>query len=436
MTRSQRVTALVLLAALNAFGFIDRVVVALVAEKVKAEFLISDLEIGLLGGTLFAVVNTLASVPIARLAERFNRARITAGFLLMGSAFTALAGVAGSFVHLMVARLGMAMGSAATEAPPHSMISDIYPPEKRASAISIYMLGIPVAALFGSFLGGTIAEAMGWRSTFLFFGFVGALISLLCFVFLKEPARSSVHADTHQRMSAWQVLGILLRSRKLTLMTAGVTLVSLGSFGVNTFLPAHFSRSFGLDAGKAGLTFGLVSGLASLAGTLIGGFGAERLAKRDPRWLLGFPALGLVLGAPVFLLGASSQTLGLAVPLLLLGSMTIYTSMGPAIATLHGSLDSFSRATGSAIFLLIMHMIGQGLGPPLVGMVSDAASAMAYGGGDFAANCKGAAGQVAGSSCAVAAASGLRNAISAFALFFIIAGSLLFFASRAPAPRG
>src|SRR5690606_24162666 len=123
--------------------------------------------------------------------ERFKRTYVTAGFLLLASAFTALAGTTVSFFQLVLCRLGMAAGNAATEAPPHSMISDMYPPEKRASAISVFMLGVPVAALLGSFLGGAIAEAFGWRNTFLFFGVTGGLIALLCLVFLKEPPRQS-----------------------------------------------------------------------------------------------------------------------------------------------------------------------------------------------------------------------------------------------------
>lgn len=433
MTRNQRAIALILLASMNAFGFIDRVVVALVAEKIKAEFLVSDFEIGLLGGTAFAVVNTLASVPIARMAERYRRSTITAAFLMIGSAFTALMGLTVNFAQLLAARLGMAVGSAATEAPPHSMISDMYPPEKRASAISLFMLGVPVAALLGSFLGGAIAENYDWRSTFLFFGVAGGVISLLCFLFLKEPPRASVADSGVRKMSAWEVLGILLGSSTLRFLIAGVCCISLGSFGVNTFLPAFFSREHGLDAAQAGLVFGIISGVASLVGTLMGGYVSEWMARRDARWLLGFPALGSVIGAPLFVVGLMSGNLALAIPVMLVGSFFFYTAMGPAVATLHSSLDSFSRATGSALFLLIVHMIGQGFGPPLVGVVSDTASAMLYTGGAFAADCAGAAAQVPGSACAAASASGLRSAIAIFAMFFALGGAFLFLATRAGA---
>ncbi|MBO9575705.1 MAG: MFS transporter [Sphingobium sp.] len=428
MTRNQRAVALLLLASLNAFGFMDRVVIGLIAQQVKAEFSLSDLEIGLLGGTVFAMVNTFAAVPVAMFAERFKRAHVAAVFLLVGSLFTALAGFTASFFQLMVCRLGMACGSAATEAPPHSMISDMYPPEKRASAISLFMLGVPVAALLGSFAGGAIAQSFGWRDTFLVFGLGGCAIALLCFAFLKEPERKA--RDT-ARAGTWAVARIMLGNPALIFITVGASFVSLGSFGVNTFLAPFFSREFGLGPRDAGLLFGLVSGVASFVGTLIGGYGAEWAARRDRRWLLAFPGLALVIGVPVFLIGLNSGSLLLGVPLMVIGCFSFYMAMGPCIATLHGSLDSFSRATGSALFLMVMHLIGQGLGPPLIGQFSDMYAAMLYSGGSFVADCAGAAGQVPGSACAQALATGLRYAICTSTAFFAFAALFLYLAARA-----
>jgi len=429
VTRNQRAVALLLLASLNAFGFIDRVVIGLVAEQVKAEFLLSDLEIGLLGGTVFALVNTFAAIPVAVLAERFKRSHVAAGFLMIGSLFTAVAGMTSSFVQLMICRLGMACGSAATEAPPHSMISEMYPQEKRASAISLFMLGVPIAAIFGSFAGGAIAQSFGWRQTFVVFGLCGALISLLCFAFLKEPPRKA--RDDTRRAGTWAVARIMLASPALIFITVGASFVSLGSFGVNTFLPAFFARDFGLGAGQAGLLFGIVSGIASLVGTLAGGYGAEWAARRDPRWLLAFPALAFVIGVPLFLIGLNSGSLMIGVPLMVVGCFSFYMAMGPCIATLHASLDSYSRATGSALFLMVMHLIGQGLGPPLVGQISDMISAMLYTGGNFALDCAGAAGQVPGSACASALATGLRYSICTSTIFHGFAALFLYLGARA-----
>jgi predicted MFS family arabinose efflux permease len=429
VTRNQRAVALLLLASLNAFGFIDRVVIGLIAEQVKAEFSLSDLQIGLLGGTVFAMVNTFAAIPVAVLAERFRRSHVAAAFLMIGSLFTAFAGFTVSFAQLMICRLGMACGSAATEAPPHSMISDMYPPEKRASAISLFMLGVPVAALLGSFAGGAIAQSFGWRNTFLAFGIGGGVIALLCIAFLKEPARTA--KESAPRLGTWAVARIMLARPALVYITIGASFVSLGSFGVNTFLAPFFSREFGLGARDAGLLFGIVSGVASFVGTLVGGYGAEWAAKRDPRWLLAFPALAMVVGVPIFLVGLNSGSLALGVPLMVFGCFSFYMAMGPCIATLHGSLDSFSRATGSALFLMVMHLIGQGFGPPLIGQFSDMFSAMLYTGANFTADCAGAAGQVPGSACAQALATGLRYSISSSTIFHAFAALFLYLGARA-----
>jgi len=434
VTRRQIAVALLLLASLNAFGFIDRVVVALVTQQLKAEFQLTDLHIGLLGGTAFAVINAVAAIPVAWLAERFKRAHVTAAFLLAGSIFTALAGMTTSVVQLLACRLGMATGSAATEAPPHSMISDMVPPEKRASAISIFMLGVPVAAILGSFAGGAIAQSFGWRQTFLVFGLLGGIISLLCFIFLKEPERKSV-ASEGARAGTLYVIGVMLGSPAIIFITLGACFISFASFGVNTFLPALLTRVYGLDTANAGLVFGLISGIASLVGTLAGGYVSEYLAQRDKRWLLGFPALGSFVGAPLFILGVSNSSLAIAGPLMLIGCFSFYTAMGPCIATLHGSLDSYTRATGSALFLMVMHLVGQGLGPPLAGFFSDLFSTSLYTIGQFSMDCVGAAGQVPGSPCAQASASGLRYAIMTFALFHLLAGTLLYLGARAANPK-
>jgi len=435
VTRRQIAVALLLLASLNAFGFIDRVVVSLVAQQLKAEFQLTDLDIGLLVGLGFAIVNAVAAIPIAWLAERYKRSHVTAAFLLAGSVFTALVGLSTNVLQLLACRLGMATGSAATEAPPHSMISDMVPPEKRASAISLFMLGVPVAAILGSFAGGAIAQSYGWRATFFVFGLLGALVSLLCFAFLKEPERKSSASAGVSRPGTLHVIGVMLRSRTIVLITLGACFISFASFGVNTFLPSILQRVYGLDTAKAGLTFGLISGIASMVGTLAGGYVSEYLAKRDPRWLLGFPALGSFIGAPLFILGLTSNSLALAGPLMLVGCFAFYTAMGPCIATLHGSLDSYTRATGSALFLLVMHLFGQGLGPPLAGFFSDLFSTSLYAAGHFATDCAGAAAQVPGSVCAAASATGLRYAVITFAAFHFVAGTMLFFAARSANPN-
>ncbi|NKI98412.1 MFS transporter [Novosphingobium sp. SG707] len=430
MTPAARRTTLFLLTAIYGFGFIDRIVIALVAEQIKADFRISDFQIGLLGGTAFAVINVAASLPLARLAERYSRKWVAACSLLVGSLFTMACGVSASFLHMVLARIGMAGGSAGTEAPPHSMISDMYPPEKRASAISLFMLGVPVAAFAGSAIGGAVAASHGWRATFYVTGAMGALVALAALLMMREPRRADHDADGEGHRPAGAVLRVLLTDRCLRHILLGVSIISLGAFGINTFMPSYFARNFALDMGQTGMAFGVLSGAASALGTLLGGYGSEWAARRDPRYLVALPGMGAMIGAPIFIIGLFQSSLPVAFGLMLLGSTFFYLAMGPAIAALHGLLDSRSRATGSAIFLTIMYLAGQGFGPPVAGFISDRFAAWTFGSADFAQACSGVVtGPLAGA-CAHAGAMGVRFAIACFGGCYIWAGCHLVFAAR------
>jgi len=430
LSPTARRTALFLLATIYAFGFIDRVLIALVAEQLKADFGVSDFEIGLLGGTAFAVINALASIPIAAMAGRYSRKWITTWALAVASAFTALCALSTGFWHLLLLRLGMAGGSAGTEAPAHAMISDMYEAGKRSGALSVLMLGIPIASIVGSTLGGSIAQVYGWRATFVTVGLLGLAVALVAMLVVREPSSSREEVEPQLPANPISVLLVLLRDPTLRHLLIGVCIIGLATFGVNTFLPAFFSRNFGLDAGEAGLAFGLLTGIGSFVGTILGGYGAQWLAQRDPRWLVAFPGVGAIIGAPVYFLGLVQDDLVLAFPIMLLGACFTFMIMGPAIAAIHNVLGTRRRAMGSAIFLLMLNFVGQGFGPPLAGFISDIASASLFAGADFAAQCVGAAAQVENSPCALASARGLQISIISFVGLYIWSGLHLVWGGR------
>ena len=429
MSASTRRTALGLLATIYSFSFIDRVVIALTAEQLKADFSISDLEIGLLSGTAFAIANSVAALPIARFAETYSRKWITTGALMIASVFAALCVLTTSFVQMLVLRMGIAASTAGVESPSHSMVSDMYEPAKRASAMSILMLGIPIASVIGSTLGGAIAESYGWRATFLAVGVLGVAVAAVSMIFVREPARVDVSVK-EDRVGIGGVLMILMCDRCMRHLLIGVCIMGLGTYGSSTFLPAFFSRSFGLGPGNAGLAVGLLNGIGSFVGTILGGFGAEYLARRDQRWLVAFPGVGAIIGAPIYVIGLFQSNIYIAFPIMLVGSFFLFMVMGPAITAVHSVLGSRSRATGSALFLLMLNLVGQGLGPPLAGYVSDIVSAATFGSASFATECAGAAGQIAGSQCASAGAAGVRYAIAIFVLLYLWSGAHLLWGAR------
>ena len=429
MSIATRKTALGLLATIYSFSFIDRVVIALTAQQLKIDFAISDLEIGLLGGTAFAVANSLAALPIARFAEKHSRKWITIGGLVIASVFSALCAVSGSFFQILVLRMGIAGATAGVESPSQSMVSDMYEPARRASAMSILMLGIPIASIVGSTLGGTIAQLFGWRATFLTVSALGFAVAAVSMAFVREPARADGPAAEHAD-SIWSIFKTLMRDKCMRHLLIGVCIMGLGTYGTSAFLPAFFSRSFGLGAGQAGLAFGLLTGVGSFVGTILGGFGAEHLSKRDPRWLVAVPGVGAIIGAPIYVIGLFQTNIFVGFPLMLIASFFLFMVMGPAITAVHSVLGSRSRATGSALFLLTLNLVGQGLGPPLAGLVSDLVSAASFGSADFATHCAGAAGQVAGSACASAGATGLRYSIAIFSVLYIWSGGHLIWGAR------
>jgi MFS family permease len=271
---------MVLLASINAFGFIDRVIIALVAEKIKAEFFLSDLQIGLLGGTAFAVVNAFASVPIARMAERFSRATVTAGFLLLASLFTALAGVTTSFLQLLACRVGMAASCAATEAPPHSMISDMYP--RKAHRPSRSSCSACRSRRCWARSWGAIAEYFGWRNVRILWR-AGTAIALAALLLPRiGSARHRVRRQSPGRgrcSVSCAPAGSALRDDRCFLYQPRH--LRGEQLHASVLLPG-FADAAGGSALRSGLRYRLTPG------TLVGGYGSERLAKLDRRWLWAF----------------------------------------------------------------------------------------------------------------------------------------------------
>src|SRR3569833_141488 len=261
MNTLARKTTLVLLTTIYSFSFIDRVVIALTAEQLKANFRINDFDIGLLAGTAFAVANSLASLPIARLAERYSRKWITTTALLFASMFAAFSSLTGSFSQMLALRMGMAASTAGLESPSHSMVSDMYSRGKRASALSMLMLGIPIASIVGSTMGGALAQLYGWRATFLGVGAAGATVALLSVALVREPERDRATEDAG--MGFGGVLMVLMRNPRTRHLLIGVCIMGLGTYGTSAFLPSFFARNFGLGAGQAGLVFGLLNRTAA-----------------------------------------------------------------------------------------------------------------------------------------------------------------------------
>jgi len=356
------------------FNFIDRQILNILLQSIKEDMGVSDSAMGFLTGPAFALFYTFAGIPIARWSDRGTRRSIVALGLVVWSALTAASGLARSFAQLAVARVGVGIGEATASPAAHSMISDLYPPERRATALSIYTIGAYVGMLLGLSAGGWIDEYFGWRSAFFVVGLPGLLVAVVVRFTVAEPPRGGVEgisaADTQP--GTLEVFRYLWGLRSFRHIATAGALYAFSGYGFMTWAPTFFRRVYGLGPAEAGLWIGLVFGIGGGFGTLLGGLLADRGARRDVRWQQWVPAIGGAIMTPflALFLFAENWVLGLAfyAPAYVAGQFYV----GPTFAMTQGLARLRMRALASAVILFFMNLIGLGLGPQVVGILNDA----------------------------------------------------------------
>ncbi|RAK56395.1 MFS transporter [Phenylobacterium soli] len=384
--RGYRRYALVLLMLIYVFNMVDRQVVNILAESIKRDLALHDWQIGMMSGLSFAVLYTVLGIPIARYAERGDRPLIIAAAVALWSGFTALCGLAQSFVQLALIRVGVGIGESGCTPPALSLIADTAPKESRASAIAIYMLGAPIGSLLGVAFGGLVADAYGWRAAFMIVGLPGLLLAAAAAATLREPRRGAPKASlaaAETAPSLRDTLRELAGKRAYWRMVAGVTLQAFISYGALAFTASFFLRNYSAELAEAsarfglksvgllGLGLGLASGGTAIVGTLLGGRLADRFVARDPRAYAVIPAVGAIAALPFSLAVLNAPSMTIAFALLLAPGLLSAMWLGPSYASVQGLVRPESRATATAILLFIANLIGLGLGPLAVGLVSD-----------------------------------------------------------------
>lgn len=363
-----RAYALGLLVVVYVLNFIDRQILTILAKPIADELQFSDSQLGLLTGPAFALFYTFAGIPIARWADVGVRRSIIALALLIWSGMTALTSLAGSLTQLALARVGVGVGEAGCSPPAHSLISDLFPIERRATALAIYSLGIPIGGALGSLLGGWLGQLYGWRVAFLAVGLPGVLLAAVVRFTLREPPRAVVHG----RESVREVFSFMLRRRAFVHMSIGAALHAFYGYGAGAFVPVFLMRVHGLALGELGTWLAAIGLTTGVLGTYLGGAVSDRLASLEVRWYMRVPAIASILAVPfslLFYLWPDGRTaLLLSIPGSLLGP--IY--LGPTFAMTQTLVRPQMRALASAILLFIINLIGLGLGPFFVGVLSDA----------------------------------------------------------------
>ncbi|MET0294335.1 MAG: MFS transporter [Phenylobacterium sp.] len=418
-----RAWVLFALVAVYTFNFIDRVLISIVQEPIRAEFNLSDMQLGLLGGPTFAILYTLLGIPIARLAERRNRMTILSVCVALWSGATALCGLTANYSQLLLTRIGVSIGEAGCTPPAQSVIGDYFPEERRATAASIYSLGVPLGSMLAAVGGGFIAQTMGWRETFLALGLPGLLLAILVKLTVREPPRT---ADAEETPTFREGFSALLGKPTFWFAALGGAVASFVGYGVGQFTNSFFMRSHQLDILQASQITGLLMGFFGGMGAFAAGWLSDQMRERHPGAIAWLPAVGFVLSAPLSIAGYMTSSLPMAVALLALGLSTQYFYLGSMYAIAQGVVHPRMRATAVAILLFIVNLIGYGAGPPVIGAISDllAGGRLADAGLSLAA-CR-AAGATAAPACAEGVAHGLRWAIIiGFSGFFLAAALYL-----------
>ena len=358
------------------FSYMDRQILAILLERIKADLLLTDTQLGLLSGLVFAIFYATLGIPVARLADRRSRRDIIAVSLAIWSAMTALCGLAGNFTQLMLARIGVGIGEAGSSPPSHSIIADLYPPEKRAGAMGIYSLGVVLGAGFGTLIGGVVAHLYGWRAAMFAVGLPGVALAAAVRLLVVEPRRGL--SDAVQRPAGEPMPSVaegfssIARNRPAVHLVTAVTLTSLIGYALTGWGPSYMQRSLGLSMLDVSTYVALPGALIGSVSAILGGRIADRMARRRGLYAQAYVVAWLkLLAFPLALSFFLVDDPRVAVAAYF-GSLLFANSyLGPTFALIQHLAPLKLRAMWAAVTLLVINLVGLGLGPFLVGRLSD-----------------------------------------------------------------
>lgn len=372
---------LALLTLAYSFNAMDRGIISIIGQAMKVDLRLSDTQLGLLSGTAFAALYALGGIPIARLAERFNRVNIITVALIVWSSLTTVCGLAANFLQLLWSRAGVGIAESGCTPPAHSLICDYFEPERRTSALSVYSAGISAGYVVAALAGGYVAQNHGWRWACAIVGLPGLVLAAVLKLVVREPARAATSAARTggfggevREMVA--VARTLIRNTRALHMILGVVVGAFANYGFYGFAPLYFNRAFGLDYSATGVIAALTGGIAVGVGIVAGGYLSDRLGRKSSKAYALVPAFGTLLATPCYLLAAISSSWLPASTFLAIAGFLQYTSLGPTFGVVQNSVDSHRRATAAALLYIFLNVVALGGGPLFTGWVIDQAGAL------------------------------------------------------------
>jgi predicted MFS family arabinose efflux permease len=422
---------------MTAFAYMDRVLMSTLGQAIKTDLGLSDTQLGMLGGLSIALFYAVFAFPSARLAERYRRTMLVAIAVTIWSVMTTLCGVAANFYQLFAARLGVGIGESGALAT-QSLIADVFPANRRASALGVLNLGVTFGLLFGAIISGLLVQSFGWRFAFFILGLPGVVIALLIYLTIDEPPRGFSDGAIGGKDEAVppfrDVLRIAFSKRAFVHMFIGATIVATIGASIVQFMHPFFVRRFHMSYAEAAAMFGVINGISTGVGFLAGGFLSDWLAHRNKRYYGLVPACGLMIAMPLFVSGFLQTDWRIALVLLAIPGMFSATYFAPTYAVAHNIVAPRMRASITAIVSLGSGLTSLAIGPTLAGFISDKSAAF-YFHGDFASQCAGGyavrgVSTALAAACESASALGVRNALVFFALLLNWAALHYYLASR------
>lgn len=363
-----RSLVMALLIAAYTLNFIDRQIPGILAEPIKLDLHLKDEQLGWIGGTAFALFYTVLAIPIARYADRSDRSIVLTAGLSLWSLATAACGLAQNFVQLFLGRMAVGVGEAAGVAPAYSLLTDLYPPERRARALALFSLGVPLGSAIGVVFGGLVAAKIDWRTAFIVIGIAGLVFAPL----FKAGVRDPGHSGNEPHASVAEVFAVVARKPSFWLMSFAAGTGSLISYGLAFWIPSFLARSFHLELVERSWIFGAIQLVGGVAGVWLGGVVGDRVRQGRASGYALVPTVTYALSLPAFLLAFSSDSIGVAAFLFLIPTALSLAWLGPVIGAVTGLVKPQMRATAAAMFLFINNLVGLGLGSWLIGRISDA----------------------------------------------------------------
>ena len=361
-----------MLAVVAFFNYLDRMVLSMLVEPIKADLGFSDGQLGLLTGFAFALFYATFGIPIARLADTRSRVTILSVCMALWSAMTAACGLAQNFLHMLLARVGVGVGEAGCVPSGHSLLTDYVPAEQRALALGIFQTGGAVGIMAGLIAAGWLADQYGWRATFFIVGIPGVVLALVARLTVRDPPRGNFSAAPEPEAQSFKrAIASLFRRRTFVHIVIAYSLGLFGVYGIAQWIPAFFVRVHGMTLTEVGWGVGIASGFGGAVGTFLGAVLAPRYIARERRWEVWWPAWAYLFCIPVYAVAFVTDNAMFAFALVFVSSLVAGTSIAPGMASVQSVAEPHQRATAVAIVMFCSAILGQGLGPTAIGFTSD-----------------------------------------------------------------